>query len=224
MKLFAFRFAILLAAACFSVSEASATPITVNNASFETLPGGGLPIGCGTACSYSIDSIPGWTNSRFSGQFQPGSPATTAYFDNVPDGITVAYTNDAMIDQIVGATVHDGVTYTLTVDLGSRHDTGFGSSAGLFIGGNFYAATGTVPTAGNWSTFTATFTGTAATAGDAIDIRLLQTGAQGDFDNVQLSDDTSPSGNSVVPEPSSLSLLALGLCGVAGVVRRKVRS
>lgn len=224
MKLFAFRFAILLAAACFSVSEASATTITVNNASFETLPGGGLPIGCGTACSYSIDLIPGWTNSGFSGQFQPGAPATTAYLNSVPDGLTVAYTNGPMIDQVVGATVQDGVTYTLTVDLGSRNDTGFGSAAGLFIGGNFYAATGTVPTAGNWSTFTATFTGTAATAGDAIDIQLLMTGAQGDFDNVQLSDNTSGSGSSVVPEPSSLSLLALGLCGVAGVVRRKFRS
>lgn len=224
MKFFAFRFAILLAAACFSVSEASATAITVNNASFETLPGGGLPIPCGTACSYSIDLIPGWTNSGFSGQFQPGAPATTAYFNSVPDGITVAYTNGPMIDQVVGTTVHNGVTYTLTVDLGSRNDSGFGSSAGLFIGGNFYAATGTVPTAGNWSTYTATFTGTAATAGDAIDIQLLMTGAQGDFDNVKLSDDTSPTGSSVVPEPSSLSLLALGLCGVAGVVRPKFRS
>src|SRR5665213_1224962 len=94
MKLFALRFAILLASvACFSVGDASANTITVNNPSFEILPDAGLPTGCGTSCSYSIAAIPDWSNSGFSGQFQPGPPTgTTFYLNDVPDGVTVGYT------------------------------------------------------------------------------------------------------------------------------------
>jgi len=221
MKFSALRFAVLLASvACFSVGEASANPITVNNPSFETLSRGGLPFGCGTACSYSVDVTPGWNGG--SGQFQPGPPATTAYFNNVPDGITVGYTNGPSFTQTTAATVQDGITYILTVEIGTRNDTGFGGSADLVIGGTtFILATGTPGAPGEWATYTATFTGTAGTAGQSIGIQLNDIGIQGDFDNVQLNDSVV---GPAVPEPSSLSLLAIGFGGLAGVVRRKFRS
>ena len=63
------------------------------------------------------------------------------------------------------------------------------------------------PTAGNWSTFTATFTGTLAEVGDPITIELLTSGAQGNFDNVRWSDNL----RATVPEPPSLLLLGIGL-------------
>ena len=46
------------------MSEASAGSITVVNPSFEILPSGGLPNGCGTGCSYSTGAIPGWVDFR----------------------------------------------------------------------------------------------------------------------------------------------------------------
>ena len=42
----------------------SAAVIPVINPSFETLPAGGLPMGCGAGCSFSAnDAIPGWNSS-----------------------------------------------------------------------------------------------------------------------------------------------------------------
>jgi len=90
-------------------TAASAGPITVNNPSFETLPPGGLPIGCGTGCSFSEAAIPGWTNGGFSGQFIPGTQVGNFFaFNTIPDGITVAYSNGGTISQTVGATVQAG--------------------------------------------------------------------------------------------------------------------
>src|SRR5437016_6281920 len=89
-----------------SLVTALANPILVNNPSFETLPPGGLPIGCGPGCSYSIAAIPGWNNGGNSGQFQPGVQAGYfAYFNTLSDGPTSAYTNQLSISQTVGATV-----------------------------------------------------------------------------------------------------------------------
>src|SRR5688572_13437784 len=97
-----------------------AAPIAVNNPSFEELPAGGLPNGCGPACSYSIDFIPEWNNTPFlglgliSGQFQPGTHAGNfTYFNTLSDGITSAHTTNSGITQTVGVTVQEGVTYTL---------------------------------------------------------------------------------------------------------------
>jgi hypothetical protein len=212
---------LFVSVATLSIGHAWADTITVNNPSFEILPGGGLPSTCGTDCNYDSGATPDWNGG--SGQFQPGPPATTAYFLSVPDGVTVGYVGGAgstPLTQTVGATVEAGIVYTLTVDLGTRVDTGFGSAAGLVIGGvTFVGATGTPAGPGEWATYTATFTGTHLTAGDSIEIDLLSIGSQGDFDNVQLSD--APS---TVPEPSSLSLLGLGLCSLGASQWRRFKA
>jgi hypothetical protein len=77
-----------------------------------------------------------------------------------------------------------------------------------------FFATGTLPTPGNWSVFTATFTGLAAEVGDSITIQLASNGAQGDWDDVVLSSAV------VTPEPASGVLMALAFA-VVGIVRRK---
>jgi hypothetical protein len=196
---------------------AVASPIFVSNFSFETFPSGGLPLGCGTGCSYSIDSIPGWSNTGDSGQFQPGPPATTAFFTTLSDGPTVAYSNGPAISQTVAGGVVVGTTYTLMVDLGMRHDTPFTASADLLINGQHITATGTTPLAGTFSTFTATYLGVAADSGQAITIELLSAGPQGDFDNVRLGAVSA----AATPEPAGVTLLGLGLAGVLVFARRK---
>jgi hypothetical protein len=204
--------------ATLSAGQAWAGSITVNNPSFEILPGGGLPNPCGTDCSYDGGGTPGWNGGT--GQFQPGPPATTAYFDYVPDGVTVGYSNGTPFSQTVGATVQAGIVYILTVEIGTRNDTGFGGSADLVINGTTdVLALGTPAAPGGWATYTATYTGTHATAGDSIGIQLNDIGIQGDFDNVQLSD--APS---TVPEPSSLTLLGLGVCSLAASQWRRFKA
>ncbi|MGD0302150.1 MAG: hypothetical protein ABSE86_34145 [Bryobacteraceae bacterium] len=170
--------------------------IAVANFSFEVLPPGGLTISCvggGTGCAYSRSAIPGWTNSGMSGQFQQGS--NTIYFNYIPDGITIAYSNDVggTITQTVGTVVEANTTYTLQVDLGLRKD-GEDSlgTVELLVGSTPVYAGGVAPTLGNWSTFTATYTSQAADIGKPLTIQLTATGEQSDFDNVRLISSSSP--------------------------------
>ena len=180
---------VLLFVACGFADIIPATdplgPITVMNPSFETPPLGGFPGSCGPSCSFGA-GVPGWTVSGNGGELRPG-PGGGTLFNTIPDGITVAFSNSGTISQTVTPTVEPGVTYVLTVDLGRRSDSAFTSSAELLAGTTVVAtAIGIVPTAGNWSPFTATFTGSAADAGEPITIRLLSTGRQSAFDDVRL--------------------------------------
>lgn len=216
MKLLFLRVGLPVLVLCFA-SKTYAGPIAVSNSSFETLGGGGLPFLCGTACSFSVDGvIPGWTVTSSGSLFRPGPPANTAYFNSVPDGTTTAYTDGGSISQTVAAVVQLGVVYTLSVDVGVRKDLGVdpGTEA-LIINGNTILATGVLPTAGNWSTFTATYTGLAADVGTAITIRLASAGVEGNFDNVRLSDNVG----STTPEPASSVLMGLAALAWIGSAR-----
>ena len=55
-------FAALTICLLFLASGAFAGSIPVANFSFETLPPGGLPFGCGGTCAYSSGPIPGWND------------------------------------------------------------------------------------------------------------------------------------------------------------------
>jgi len=219
MKLLALRVALPLLVGTLSLAPSSwAATITVTNPSFETLPNGPLPNSCGTGCAYSVDGvIPGWTTAGDTGLFQPGPPATTTFLNSVPDGVTVAYANAGTISQTVGTLVQLGVVYTLTVDVGVRNDMADPGTEALVINGNTIFATGVLPTPGNFSTFTATYTGLAADVGQAITIQLSSASKEGVFDNVQLSDSTP----SRVPEPASMTLMGLATLAGAIMIRRK---
>ncbi len=150
------------------------------------------------------------------GQFQPGVPeGNFAYFDTLPDGPTVAYSNDGSISQTVGSTVELGVTYKLLVDQGLRKDIGDPGTVALVIGNNAILASGTPPAPGGWQTFTAIYTGLADDVGKSITIRLTSPGVQGDWDNVRLDATTA------VPEPETISLIGLALVGMTVVARRR---
>jgi hypothetical protein len=211
-------------------SVGHADSIAVVNGDFDTLPTGGLSTACdGTppGCSYEFGSVPGWTQSGPSGfsgggEFRPGTDVgITKFFDSLPNGNPiVGFSNGATLSQTVGTTVEDGVTYTLQVALGERNDYPGEGSAELLLSGGGGTVTipcvGPAPTKGNWSTCTATFTGTAAEIGDSITIELLSSGDQGDFDNVTLTDSVD------TPEPSSLLLIGSGLLGLLGLAKRKI--
>jgi len=215
MFLFSWRVGIPVLLGTLLAASANASPIFVNNFSFETLPPGGSPFPCGTGCSFFIDPIPGWVNAG-GGQFVPGAPGNTNDFNSIPDGTTVAYLNGGTITQTVGPTVQAGVTYTLMVDLGVRKNFSDPGSIALVVNGNTYSGTGILPSSGNWATFTATYTGLAADIGQAITIQLSSPGIQGEFDNVRLSDNAGP-----VPEPATSALIGLGAIALGFFARRK---
>ena len=220
MKTLMLRVGLPVVAWTFLMASTSwASPIFVDNFSFETLPDGSLPFLCGLGCSFSqsVSGIPGWIpTGTYTGQFQPGSASgNTAYFNSVPDGITVAYTDNGSISQTVAPLVQLGLTYTLQVDVGVRNDLGGdpGTEA-LVINGNTYLATGTLPAPGGWSTFTATYTGLSADVGLPITILLASGSSQADWDNIRLNDSTAP-------EPATGALMGLAALAFAGILRRR---
>lgn len=191
----------------------AATPVladsmVINNASFSTLPsGGGLTYGAasgpGAAGVYSMGAIPGWTEtgSGAMGQWQP----LANEFNYLPDGSTIAYSNGGIISQQIG-TIQAGMNYTLTVSVGNRLD-GYSSSdatAALLIDGVTYYATGVRAAAGDWSTYTITYSALSSDVGHVIAVELIEAssnGYQGDFANVDVTD--------AVPEPSTASFFGL---------------
>ncbi len=213
----AVSFAALLLVAAAHGAAASAIPVA--NPSFETLPAGGLPNGCGVGCSYSMnDPVPGWTGFGSFGQFQPG-PAfgNFTYFNTVPDGVTVAYSNGGGLTQTVAALAQAGVTYTLQVDVGYRKDVTDQSLPELVVGSNTIANVIPNPPqfSGDWVTDTITYTATALDAGAPISIVLTANGVQGNWDNVRLSDNLA-----AIPEPMSVALFGTGIAAL-GLFRRR---
>ena len=203
-------------------STLGAAIIPVTNPSFETLPGSPILHGCGGTCAFTIASenaIPGWNASLpgNEGQFNPGLPGTTTYYNSVPDGSWIAYANVGNLTQVVSP-VTANTLYTLTVALGLRKDFPVLGTAELFINGAAYTATGVAPTSGNWSTFTATYNSGLhpADVGLPITIELISNGVQAGFDNVALN-----AVSTAIPEPGTLMLIgvALMLFGLAGRLR-----
>lgn len=210
----------VLATLALAAAPAFASPIFVNNFSFETAPvgGGGFPNNCagGQTCQFSLGvGIDGWTVTAGTGQMQllPDTPP----FSFVPDGTTFAFAGpgQTILQTVVPTVVADNV-YTLQIDVGQRTGRAFDGTFELLIGGVDVAnGAGSAPAQGGWSTWTATYTGVAADAGKSIAIELAPSGAQGYFDNVRLD---------AVPEPASFLLIGPALLFLGLRMRRTVRS
>jgi hypothetical protein len=190
-------------------SPAFADSVPIQNASFETTSS---LIACGAGCFYNLGPIPDWTTTGVAGSWQP----TSAY--SVPDGSFIAYSNGGTISQTLAATVLPDATYTLSVDIGHRPD-GLANNymIALFAGntllGSESGSNGTIPL-GTFMDESFSYTSGALPPSGNLDIVLTSDGPQIDFDNVQLN--VAP-----VPEPGSLSLLAVGLGLAFFVLRRR---
>ena len=210
----------LLCCALFGwVSAAEATAIPIANAGFEN-PVVGL-----------LGPLTDWTLSGTSGSGVWNINAFPLGFWTVgaPEGNQIAYvagaprTTGASISQILGDTLLDGQTYTLTGFVGQP--IGFGSTPppttytiALFADGVLLnSISGTGPE-GTFVPFSLTFDSTgSALVGQPIEIRLSSDQAQTGFDDLRLN---YAGGEASVPEPATLTLLALGLSGLGVRFRR----
>jgi hypothetical protein len=186
-----------------------AAPVTVNNFSFEDF--NPLDLNCaGTNCAFNLQPIPGWTTTADAGSFRPGNPSNTDYFDFIPDGAIVAYSNGSPISQVVGTVAAD-TTYKLLVDVGNRKEQNAAGSVALVVDGIFYNASPVAIAEGGWSTFSVDYTSSPGDVGSPLQIVLAASGFQGNFDNVRLSRTESPIDNTPVPEPAGLGAAGLAL-------------
>lgn len=205
------RFALLLVALAIA-STATASPITVLNAGFESevLPGPG---------QYSLGVLL-WDTTGVVGTFRPSAGS---FPGGAPEGLNVAAAGNGaasgILSQTLAATLQANTTYTLRVDVGARLDFPMAGYTIALIAGNVIldVSSSLVPTPGTFLTDTIVYHSGAnpAQLGQSLTIQLSGTGGpssvgQTDFDNVRL-DATA----TVVPEPSSLLLLGPGLAGLA---------
>jgi hypothetical protein len=198
------------------------------NSDNSTCSGGLLPCGPYNIGNYdggTVSALPDWTVNSLAGFFAPIF-YTSPVFPTPPPGggdyYAFAEADGTISQEITSETILAGVTYTLDVYVGYPDNLGLGAPDPhvlLDIGGTLVAVgatTGTL-TEGTFVLYTATYTGTALTAGENLTIDLGNTSGTAMFSNVTLTDP--------IPEPASFSMLALGigLLGAAVYARSVTR-
>jgi hypothetical protein len=219
------------AAVLFTLSLAHATPVTVNNFSFEQDVTAGANTTSPTDWTAFYSGEPNnfiGSQAAAHGQYTASPPLTSP-----GDGNQFMYINNdgngGVTDgvyQDVGALLAN-TTYTLTVAIGSRADWAGGNGQGTISLLNGVDQTGTLLASttsnvgaqtGTFTDFTATFTTSGSVSGDLIvDLSVVGTPSvftQGNFDNVHLD-------ATVVPEPATFALLGGGLLLSLIALRRK---
>jgi hypothetical protein len=210
---------VLGAAVLFTLSLAHATPVTVNNFSFE---GGTFSSNTGSG---GAGQAPDFWTVQAGTEWCTVQPGTTGY-PAAADGLNYLAINNGSgpttgLYEDVGALLAD-TTYTLTVAIG--HYNGWDNAPGIISLINGTDNTGVLlssnsgqPASQNtWGDVTTSFTTGASVSGDlSIYVSVApNTGYQGDFDNVRLN--ASP-----VPEPATFALLGGGLLLSLIALRRK---
>ncbi|AVQ73861.1 PEP-CTERM exosortase interaction domain protein [Microcystis sp. MC19] len=196
--------------------QVRAASIPILNHSFESPT---APMQAGNLY-YSMNVINNWTlvpnpSNALQGVFSPmmASSTMSAFTDPIPDGSQTAYSNGGTISQVLNATLQANTRYTLGAYVGNRNFQNFPTySIQLWAGTNLLASNGSViPADGRFSLVTVNHTsGSMVTPGQALEIRLVSSGVQANFDLITLNATPIP-----IPEPSAiLGLLGFGLLGI----------
>jgi hypothetical protein len=199
--------------AVFTICAAAvASPITINNPSFET------PVQC--AGCFTYDSSTGWVSVGSVSTWRPILGA--GQYDSIPDGSQVAAIGEpgaGEIYQDLTATLLANTTYTLTFWVGQRSDTPLSAyDVALLAGGSTLGSnTDGDPSPGTFIEQTIVYNSGSAPAelGQTLEITVSGNGdGQADFDLFSL--DATPTGTtSSTPEPSNFWLVLGGLGLVA---------
>jgi hypothetical protein len=135
-----------------------------------------------TGGNWVMGSFSGWTVTGTGGLFRPDPVVAIA--PSVAGSAQVGWSAGATLSQqVTGLTA--GTTYTLSVDVGDRNDSGFGSyTIGLYeVGTGTALATASAPVPSDgWVTATVDY----IAAATDVEIRLTGAGSQEEFDNVRL--------------------------------------
>ena len=198
--------AMIVGLALFTLGgTAYADSVPINNPSFETF--NPLTATCGPDCHFNFGPSPGWQGG---GTFQPDSQ----FFSSIPDGTKVAFTNGGTISQMLTSTVLPDTLYTMTVFVGNRLD---------LFNGTFNLALDTIQngittplcsvsgnalnfTPGTFQSESCTFQSGSVVPGGDLYLSFSSGTGQLNVDDVSLTTSTS-----TVPEPSSMTLLGLGV-------------
>ncbi len=206
-----------------AVPPLMAGPILLTNASFES------PAQSGPGTAFQ-GSIPGWTVTGVGGAYFPSMPPNPTHdpfgpsVNFVPDGNQVGFAGGSgssgtdSLFQNTGVAVIVGTQYSLSVDVGSRLTNQGGSFASnwtveLLAGSTVIGQQSGSSAVGDGNFNLVTVNATGSGTGN-LGIEFIShafpgaANSQTFFDNVSL--------NTVVPEPSSLTLLGISVAGMAG--------
>ena len=218
---------LLSIAALIATCAAAAPAAIVTNGDFET----DIIAGADQADPATVPS--GWsfsgTPTTNQANLRKAGPLTTTPVDNTHGNFWFQNNNagnTSLLTQVTGETIIEGLTYTLTFDIGEQNNQTAALGRVLLYGGTTGTASpfaeltaidaGATSEASKWTTLQLSFVATAGQAGELLGIALgLDPGTAGNtnYDNVSLS---------VVGIPTPAALPAgLTMLGLAAMRRRR---
>jgi hypothetical protein len=147
----------------------------------------GVPWKSGGEGEWHDQLLTGWTTTGVSGTFRP---TPEIIYDEIPDGYNIAFSNNGSISQIPDHNLMKGFIYRLKVYVGQRRDHKFGRYNVQLRCRNIVLAESNypVPKSGEFYISIVTYKVLEGdkNVGKPIEIKLITTGGQVNYDNISL--------------------------------------